>query len=493
MDNRQLIPRWHTSRKAMSLQFPTLQPIKVNSGISQNDKFLRKAREKWAEDRNIGNATELFTGLMIRDIFEDPDGNDSLRFLLQHEKQLPRGTLDLITPKLRHIDKNIKYYSHSPQEVRKIISRLKKIVHQFPNDYMTWSDLGFYYTVLGTTEKAKKCLSIAWGICNGNPYITRSYARFLLHTEQPDQAMWVLRKTGGIGKDPLITSASIAIGNAFNIRGADLTKANKLLSSYNGIRAFSSELAAALGTIEVLNGRTKKARELFTHAMQEPSENSLSQYKWLRHKYDFDMNGQLVDDAVTVEGNVNELYVKGQFSECRDKLLELFSFQPISDAPISDAGYMSLVGLNDPDFVIKLSEGRVPYTHMSFGELNNLVVAKLLKENLTDIDMYLHLLSKKVISKQHESFGVYQATAGMALFKLNNYEKAKEQYQAAIKLFSSKNNPRAVLLAEHYLSLCLKKVDPKKYLELRVGVEKKAKALKMPELLINKVKNSDNK
>jgi len=483
MDNRQLIPRWHTSRKSMALQFPTLTtPVSSRLNI-KDDRFLIKARDKWAEEKNIVNATEIYTALMTRDILNDKDGNDALKFLLSHSDALPRGILDIIKPKLKHIDKSAKYYSSNPAEVGKIISRLRNITHNFPNDFMTWSDLGFYYTVIGKRDKANKCLSIAWNICDGNPYIARSYARFLIHDNDPEQAMWILNKTGGIGKEPLVTSASLAIGNSFDIKGIDISRAKKLLSNYTGIKAFSSELSAALGTIEVLNGRKKQAKLLFKQAMEEPSENAISQYKWLRHKYDFDIKSECYNCAPTVEGNVNELYVQGKFSECRDKLLELFNFQPISDAPIADAGYMSLVGLNDPEFVVSLSEGRIPLTHMSFGELNNLVVAKLLTNNLNDIELNLRLLSNKVVNSQHDSFGVYQATAGMALFKLDEYIRGKQLYQEAIKFFNSKKNHRAVALAEHYLSLCIKDNDPIEYQEIRKRVEKNAQALKMSELL----------
>ena len=488
MDNRQLIPRWHTSRKAMSLQFPSLTNIKRVNPF-EKDHFLESVRQNWISNKNILTATELYTALLVRDIHNDPDGLSALNFLVQNENCLKRGVRDLVTPRPNHIDKSAKYYSYDRKDVASIISRLKSIVRNFPEDFMTWCDLAFYYTVLGHEDKAEVCISVAWKICNGNSYVARSYARFLIHRDDPEQAMWILKKSGYVGKEPMITSASIAIANTFDLRGPEFTRANKLLNDHRGIPAFSSELAAALGTIEVLNGRKKKARELFRIAFRQPSENTISQFKWLKHKYDFEIHGLLQDDGSTLEGSVNELYVQGQFKECRDKLLELFDFQPISGAPIADAGYMSLVGLNDPDFVIALSDGRVPYAHMSFGELNNLIVAKLMKSNIDNIAVLFRILSRKIENKSSETYGVYKATAGMLLFKLGQIEEAKELYQDAIKFFEQKGKPRSVALAQHYLSICMRDIDPAFYKSLRQLVDKKAVTLKMPELKLESKNN----
>jgi tetratricopeptide (TPR) repeat protein len=482
MDNRQLIPRWHTSRKAMQLQFPTLSVSPKQASDYHNDKFLEKAKRHWQEDPNFVNAIELHTSLITRGIYSDVDGDAALRFLLSIEEQIPKGAKDLIAPQIKHIDKSKNYYTYLPQEVSKIITRLRTIVARFPNDYMTWCDLGFYYTVLGMTKKAERCMAISWHLCNGHPYIARSYARFCVHNDEPEKALWLLKKSGGLNKDPLITSASIAIGYAFDLGGIDISKARRLLDGYTGIKAFSSELAASIGTLEFNNGKKKKAKDYFKAALIEPSENTLSQYKWLCHKTGFSVNGDSNDNALTLEGNVHQLYVQGDFEECRARLLELFSFQPISDGPIADAGYMSLVGLNDPDFVIQLSENRVPKTHMSFGELNNLTVAKLMKNDLESAEVCMRLLAKKIDPEKPDSRGIYLATSGFIMFKLGNVDSGKALYQKAIKFFESKKAYRAVALAEHYYSNSVKEIDPPLFESLRKKVEKKAKDLGMKEL-----------
>lgn len=484
MENRQLIPRWHTSRKSMALQFPTLVAKTSSAQSAKTDRFLEKARERWKQDKNYYNAIELHTALLVRGIYSAPEDDEVINYLLSKQDGLPSGAKHLIDPNIRHIDKSTRYYSYLPSEVGHIISRLRSIVTKFPQDYMTWCDLAFYYTVLGYYPKAEKCLSIAWHQCKHHPYIARCFARFYVHVDEPEKAVWLLKRSGGINYDPLITSASIAISNAFDLGNPDISKARKLLDDYRGLKAFSSELAATIGTIEFNNGRKKKAKEYFIDALAQPSENSLSQYKWLNQKAGFSLNNEGIVHVPTVEGNVHQLYVQGNFEECRNKLLDLFDFQPFSDGAISDAGYMSLVGLNDPEFVIKLSDSRIPKTHMSFGELNNLTVAKLMKNDLSGAEVSMRLLSKKLSPDKPEAQGIYLATSGLVMFKFGQIEQGKELYRKAISFFEARRDYRSVALAEHYFSTCVKGVDEVLYTSLRKSVEKRAKELGMKELSV---------
>jgi hypothetical protein len=486
MDNRQLIPRWHTSRKGMSLQFPTLSKTSVDPEGFIDDESLVEARDAWNEEQNYFNAMELYTALLVKSLFNDSDFDDTLNFLLSMGNALPKGAYDLIAPDNKYIDKELKYYTYAPDRVHKIIARLRSIVRKFPHDYMTWNDIAFYYTVLGLDKKAAESIEIAWLLCDGHPYIARGYSRFLVHKGEPEKAIWILKKSGGLYHDPLITSAGLAIGNAFEIPSVDVVKSRSLLQHFNGFKPFTSELSATLGTLEFNNGRKKKAKDFFSRALELPSENALSQYKWLNSKYGFSIDESASAKILTPEGNANSLYVDGKFQECRDKLLELFSFQPISDGPIADAGYMSIVGLNDPDFVISLSENRVPKTHMSFGELNNLIVAKLMKNDLASAEVDSRLLAQKVHKGKVASKGIFLATSGFVMFKLGEIQAGKDLYNKAIKYFESIRQPRSVALAEYFLSENLRLVSDADYPRLREKVSSKAKSLNMKELELKK-------
>lgn len=483
MDERQLIPRWHISYKSMALQFPAINSTSMSSGREiEDDVWIEESRLNWRHERTILNATELNMGLFINNKLEDRDYLETLDFLLSNYGDLPKGTAELVNRDKG--DEKRSYYSADHRIVRKKIRALKSKAKEFPRDSVLLVDMAFYYTVLGQDRKAERLLKTAWEVCRYHPFVSKAYSRYLVHKGSPEEAVWVLKKTGGVNHNPLISSAYIAINNSFDLPGGHAGGGKKLLDSYTGEPAFLSDLAACLGTIEFKNGRVKKAKKLFEKALCLPSENAMSQYGWLKQKHGFFVDESGFVELESIENDANRLYVEGGFEGCRSKLLDLYYFQPFTDAPLVDAGYMSLLGLKDPGFVVNLSKNRVPKVHMSFGELNNLVVAKLMLNELCDIEVDMKLLARKADGKDDAAKGVFLATSGMVMFKIGDWKRGGELYEASIKYFKSKRMERSVALAEHFYSQNLKFLDIKRYARLRESVVLASKKHKMKELLV---------
>jgi hypothetical protein len=57
--------------------------------------------------------------------------------------------------------------------------------------------------------------------------------------------------------------------------------------------------------------------------------------------------------------------------------MEVYEFQPFSEGALVDTGYISLVALNDPEFVCNFTENNNCVILYSFSGLNNYTVAKL--------------------------------------------------------------------------------------------------------------------
>lgn len=482
MDNRQLIPRWHTSRKSMRLQFPVIKNLEEFK-IKEPDSYLEEYRDRWKQSRLIYNATELNSALFVRGMVDDPDYKDTLRFLLVNESDIPKGVSNFILPELKQVDKE-NYYSTDRNAVSVIIRKLKNILGLFPSDAMTWIDLAFYYSILGEYVKAGKAMEVGRSISGENSFVLNSYARYLVHMDEPDKAVWYLNRSKNIKGNPLTMSASLSISTSFNISGVSVSRGRKLLDSFAGNSFFKSDLAACIGTLELMNGNTKGAKKMFRIASISPSENTISQYNWLYHKHGFRLGNEFENWSITSpESEVNNFYVGKEYKKCRSKLIELHQFQPFSDNALTDAGYISMVGLDDYDFVIEMSENRVPRPQMSFKELNNLVVAKLLSGKLSDIDTELLLLSKKVKGSDEEDLGVLRATFGLYFLKNGFIEKGVQCYEDAINFYHNVGSVSSVMLAKHFYSIAIKEYDLKKYTELRAEIIPYAKKNRKFELI----------
>lgn len=483
MEKRQLIPRWHTSRKALPLQYPTLKKknIVVNS-TNSHDPWLEEARSDWNKKRTVFNAVELNVALFMNGMYEDADYLSTLSFLLDNYNMLAPGVQSFINSSAEA--KETEFYALESNMTDLSIRNVRGFLKRNPRDVFSWVDLAFYYTIKGEDEKAYRCLKTGWGLNKYIPFVARSFARFLVHKDNPEEALWVLSRSENSRNNPLLTSAHISIANSFDLPGVRVSNGRKILKNFSGDMGRVSDLAASLGTIEFENGNLKKAKKMFQTSLLVPSENALSQYGWLKQKHGFSIDEELSLPESSIENDANKYYVSGDFLSCRDKLIEFHSFQPFTDASIVDAGYMSLVGLKDPNFITESLYYKRPKTQMSFGGLNNLVVAKLLKNDFYGIESDFKLLAKKAESREGGAKGVFIATSGLMMFKIGDECKGAELYESAIEFFKKRKDERAVGIAEHFYSQNIKELNNDLYVKLRKSVEATAKKKRMSELLV---------
>jgi len=464
MDNRQLVPRWHTSRKIFKHNYPQ-QFIAINNGQFQEDHWFKKSVEKWQNDPTILNALDVFVRLVQDDNRAHYLYGSIHEQLLQKYDDLPVSIKDLVLPKLKYLD-NLDGYETDTKRIRLIINKLKNIVVKYPRDSMSWMDLGFYYSIIGEDEKAYRCVDIAKNIDPNHSFIARSYSRFLVHIGEPEKAVWFLSKRPNLNTNPLMLSAYTSISSAFDLGKSRIKKAISLVHDWKGDKFKISELAACIGTIEFGNGSVSKSKKHFKLALASPSENVIAHLQWLRHKHHLNIPN-VPNSIESIEGEFNELYTSNKFKECRDKLMEMYTFQPYSSGPIADAGYLSIAALNDPEFVIDVSDKRIPYYHMDFYELNNLIVAKLLVKDLSGIDTQMKILSRRVNSDNLSMFATMKATLGMALMVRGAIKDGMKLYEETIELLKVRGMNRTLCIAKFFYSNQLIEINPEKSLQLK--------------------------
>ena len=480
MNNRQLVPRWHTSRKLFKFNYP-IQDEKLIKSHFDEDYWFKKSVEEWKSNPNRFNTIDVFVRLIQEDERSHPLFNQLHRVLLDQYDDLPCSIQNVVCPNLKFTDK-LDGYSTSAEGVRLIISKLKSIVNVNPRDSLTWMDLGFYYSVIGEINKAEHYTKTAKNLDPHNTFIARAYSRFLVHIGDPEQAIWYLKNLQNLKTNPMILSAYTAISTAFDIGKPNIKKAMSLVESWDGDRSKISELSACLGTIEIQNGSIQKGKKHIQLALNSPSENVIAHVKWLHHKHHLNFKN-MPDFHSSIEGGVNDLYSKKMFSECRDKLVEMHQFQPYSSGPIVDAGYLSIVALKDAQFVIDASNNRISKSHMGFGELNNLIVAKVMQNQIVDIDVDLRLLARKVNTDDLHSVATFKATAGMLLIEGGMIEEGEKLYDESISLLKRNNLNRSLCVASYFYSETIKNISPEKSMALRKESTKLAKQYAIHEVL----------
>ncbi len=456
--SRQLIPRWHTSRKLNLIQeFDDNNLLQVEDG----SKFeIDEKEQRWKEEPSISSASELFVSLKLAGLESSELCANVQKFLQAHNDDLSVSTRRLVSPELKMLDASDSY-STSRDSIVKIIGALKSIVRELPQDSLSWNDLAFYYAGIGEIEKAHYCMSIASNLNPDHPFLARSYARFLVHVGEYDKALYVLKKTNRLNSNPEILSADIAIRSEFEIGKPKITLGRKLVDSFDEWPQFVSELAASIGTIEIKNGALRKGKNLLTKAGISPTENTVAQLKWLSHNHNVVVPVNL-GAFESLEAKANADFYSKDFLSCRDSLVQMHNFQPFSESAIIDAGYISLVHLKDVGYVLKNLNGINGSPLKGFNANNNLLVAKMHSGDFRDIDKSLSKLSQLAHAsrvQRDQNIAVYSATLGMYSYHCGMLEEARALYSKAENYFRSKKMSFNTAIALLYQGLEEKKLD----------------------------------
>ncbi|MDF3885523.1 hypothetical protein P3W83_24155 [Cupriavidus basilensis] len=159
------------------------------------------------------------------------------------------------------------------------IARLRRLLRIDPRNPVLLVDLAREYAAIGKISAAQKAMSTALGLANDNRWIVRMAARFMIHAGLKDQAHTIVANHPQVKDDPWLLSAELALAQAAGRAPRFWTRAKNLLEGRLAPQHLS-ELACAVGTLELSGGNNKKAKRNFRQALMAPSDNALAQIKW---------------------------------------------------------------------------------------------------------------------------------------------------------------------------------------------------------------------
>jgi tetratricopeptide (TPR) repeat protein len=477
---RQLIPRWHTSRK-LELMLPkgTALTMKPSADVTDDYRIAHK-KLLWKEGRTASSAIELFSSLILSEQKDDVEFEETRRFLSENFRDKSKAVSQIVSPDLKKIDVS-NSYTINKDRVIGFIAALKKILKYFPRDALSWHDLSFYYMVLGEREKSERSMYIAHSMHRSHPFLARSYARLLIHNDDPEKAVSILRRTGEVKNRPELLSADIAIRSKFNIGNIDISAARKLLSIYKDHPSMISELSAGLGTLEVENGALKKSKKILSLCVESPTENTIAQLEWLRQQHDI-VIPEYDYDIRSIEADAIHSFHEGEYKKCRDTLMMLHRFQPFSDLPLVDAGYISMFVLDNPGYLISNKEYFSGDVVKSFMGVNNYIVSKMQLGDTSNIDIELMGLQKLIRDDRERA--VFSATVGMYLYLAGFIDEGRKKYNDASEYFRKTRNDFSLSVSLTYQGMVEKSLGLNTARDILERAVKEAKKVsESPELL----------
>ena len=279
--NRRIVPRWRDFLTTCSLGELDLLAGGLRGRV-RSAEIPPETRAAWRANGTLWHALDLIGAAFVVGELHDQD-NSSCSAHTRVRRFMPAGGIHLARRIL-----NPDEYIHTASEVesqdegsiQKEIHDLRKRSIEEPRNSILWVDLGRLYTIVGNVRKATKAIEIACNLAGENRFVLRSASRFFVHIGEIERALRVIRRSASVTADPWLTAAEIGISCYGSATPRSTRAARKMLDDDNFSEFSKTELASALGTLELLDGKPKLAKKLIRQSLASPTENSLAQAQW---------------------------------------------------------------------------------------------------------------------------------------------------------------------------------------------------------------------
>jgi tetratricopeptide (TPR) repeat protein len=284
--------------------------------------------------------------------------------------------------------------------------------------------------VMRKDKAALRYVRAAVALAPNSRFVLRAAARYYLHIGEHEIAHDLLRRSPLLGSDPWVQASEIAVATVRGKTSNLARQAVKRLSETKQVGAEVTELASAVGTVELLSGSDKKAKVLFKQALSHPNDNSLAQAEWAATKLKLVVDHQALQTPMSYEANSHNAYRRQEIAAAIDHAVLWAKDEPFASRPMDAQCYLlSLEGR----YTEALAAAKVAHDldGDDIGPALNLLFAQIQAGDLDDAMEDFLRLGRHPDLKLHATH--YLANGGALAYAMGDFEQARQLYQRAIK------------------------------------------------------------
>jgi len=361
--DRRVIPNWRSFRKTTTLG--ELSSFQIDNSFIAQDVNIDEYILDWKLNNTIIHAADLLGAAIVNNKKDNNTVIEAASFIVEDLKNASPAQIDLANKILNKSDGKdlLEQFNEvtldnlhtliSPEPVRAKIKETKNQLKHYPNNAILYVELSRYYSILGQEANSIQAMRIALQLAPNNRFVLRCATRLFVHynTDDNDCIEYIhdfLRKSPMTLIDPWLTSAEISIATLRGRTSRFIKKGIELVNSKN-ISPFNfTELASSIGTVELLQGGTKKSREFFNKALIHPNDNSLAQIEWASTKDNaLDINPSVFGVKMNFEALALNNFQSKEYGIALDNAAKWFIDMPFSKRPIMFGSYLASIILKD--------------------------------------------------------------------------------------------------------------------------------------------------
>jgi hypothetical protein len=427
---RQIVPRWRDHRTTLALGELSQSRAQPEISRSDDDALTRRASE-WRASPTIWHAGDLLSSAFA--VGASSRARDAIDFILARRSAAPRSLVNLAEKIVRPGEQRS---VGSPElvlenTIGRLIHRVRLRLRNEPRNAIQWVELARLYTLQGASGRAVRSMITATALGPDSRFVVRSAARFFLHEHDAGRALRAIRNASGARTDPWLLAAEIAISSASQSPSL-LAKAGRFRNEDSALSDFErTELSSALATLELENGRSRKARQLFRQSLTAPNENSVAQAEWANREIGgLDLGGNLNDVPRSYEAHAQLAFRTGEWQLAIENGILWLNDQPFSKRPAIFTSYVSSL-IEDYERSITILRASLNVNQNDPILLNNLAFALASANRLPEAQGVLHGTDYNAVGGTTAI--ILAATHGLFLFRSGSPDQGRELYRLAME------------------------------------------------------------
>jgi len=278
LPKRRLIPRWRRTASTLDLAEASFSARGEPRAFSLDENQLARSIAEWRDAPTVGHLGDVLAFSV------DPKLRDDIavvaREALQRQASVTAAQRALIATILDEHDTPTPApdtFEICNPATRREMAALRRTLRINPADPLALLDVAQFQLSAGNPKLAERSLRSALSLSPNSRIVIRTLARFYVHARRGDEAHALVRKHARTPADPWLMAAEIALAGIAKSAPHFAAKGQRFIHEKSARYADLSELAGAIGGIELSSGNVRKARELFRIALRCPNDNVIAQ------------------------------------------------------------------------------------------------------------------------------------------------------------------------------------------------------------------------
>lgn len=311
-----------------------------------------------------------------------------------------------------------------------LIRLTRKRLRDEPRNGIRWVELARLYAISRQAEKADAALRIAKGLNPRDRFTLRAQIRFFLHMHDAKSAASVLGHKLDAVTDPWLKGVGLsALMLANRNPSGGLIRDPAAVTKEHLFDC--SEWLAACGMLNLSDGRSRRAKDLFVTAWEAPSGNVTTHAEWVTRSLLPDLRPKAVSlRGMTPEAKAGRYFSLGLWREMHTAVEEWMLEEPYSRKPFRFLAHSFNVRGEFSD-AVKWAERAVEGDTPDFGVRISLIYALLNLHRVEEAEALLHKFD--VDSLRPADAVVVLANLGLLLVQKGKVDEGLTIYRRAEK------------------------------------------------------------